>query len=269
MQYSRLMSTLKKEILNLTLQKAVPGTVLTMRWLAEQGVSKDLARKYVASGWLERLGRGAYQRKGDTVGWKGAVFSLQTQLNLNVHVAALSTLQLKGQSHFLAVGHDARVVLFSDGSERLPAWFVKNSWDALVEHHGVRLFDHQEQPLLSDIQCQGFSIRSSTPECAAFEVLYLVHKNDDFDYALTLFEGFTNFRPAEVQKLLEACCSVRVKRIFLWMARACSHPWLKYIDQQNVNLGSGKRVVYDGGMLDRELLITVPRKEYVEVDIGV
>jgi hypothetical protein len=44
------------------------------------------------------------------------------------------------------------------------------------------------------------------------------------------------------------------------MAKTCGHPWLKYIDQQKVGLGSGKRVVYQGGMLDGDFQITVPKK---------
>ena len=249
--------------INLVLQKAVPGTVLTMKWLVQQGVSKDLAQKYVASGWLERIGRGAYVRTGDTVDWEGAVFSLQTQVGLNVHVAALSSLQLKGLAHFLPVGMglESHIMLFSDGFERLPDWFLKKDWNVSVEHRCTNLFANAKRLLLSDVQCRGFSIQASSPERGAFELLYKIQTNTDFDYARTLFQGFTNFRPAAVQKLLDACGSVRVKRIFLWMAKMYGHPWLKYVDLEDVSLGSGKRVVYQGGMLDREFLITVPKKE--------
>jgi len=254
------MSTPNKGKINLVLQKAVPGTVLTMRWLAEQGVSKDLVRKYVASGWLKRIGRGAYVRAGDTVDWKGAVFSLQAQLGVSVHVAALSALQLKGLAHYLPMGNENSIQLFSDGAERLPTWFSETDWEIKVEHRGVRLFDGENNSL-SEVEHKSFSIRVSTPERTALEMLYCVKSNSDFDFAHEVFSGLGGLRPNEIQALLGACNSVRVKRTFLWMAKKCAHPWLKYVDQHSVDLGSGKRAVYTGGMLDREFLITVPKKE--------
>jgi len=257
------MSTINQSKINHILQKAVSGTVLTMKWLAEQGVSNDLARKYVASGWLDRIGRGAYVRTGETVSWEGALFALQTQLGMNVHVAGLSALQFKGLAHFLPVGQEEKVFLLSDGVERLPSWVSKKEWGVELTHHSVQLLDDPETLSMSDIQCQGFSVSASSPERASFEWLYSIENNSDFDYAQILFDGFSSFRPAEVQKLLLACRSVRVKRTFLWMARECSHPWLKYVDLARVNLGSGKRVVYDGGTLDRELQITVPRERQI------
>jgi hypothetical protein len=254
------MSTLNKGKINLVLQKAVPGTVLTMTWLAEQGVSKDLARKYVASGWLERIGRGAYVRTGDIVDWQGAVYSLQTQLGMSVHVAALSALQLKGLAHYLPLGNENSIQLFSDGAERLPTWFSETDWEIKVEHRGVRLFDGENNSL-SEVEHKSFLIRVSAPERAAMEMLYCIKNNSDFDSAHEVFTGLGGLRPLEIQSLLGACNSVRVKRTFLWMAKTCGHPWLKYIDQQKVGLGSGKRVVYQGGMLDRDFQITVPKKK--------
>jgi hypothetical protein len=253
------MSTLNKGKINLVLQKAVPGTVLTMKWLAEQGVSKDLARKYVASGWLERIGRGAYVRVGAVVDWEGAVYSLQIQLGMSVHVAALSALQLKGLAHYLPLRNENAIQLFSDGAERLPIWFSETNWEVQVEHRGVRLFD-SENNSLSDVEHKSFSIRVSSPERAALEMLYCVKSNSDFDFAQEVFAGLGGLRPMEIQALLDGCKSVRVKRTFLWMAKACEHPWLKYVDLQDVDLGSGKRVVYQDGMLDRDFQITVPRR---------
>lgn len=254
------MSTPNKGKINLVLQKSVPGTVLTMTWLAEQGVSKDLVRKYVASGWMERIGRGAYVRTGDSVDWEGAVYSLQTQLGMSVHVAALSALQRKGLAHYLSLGNKKTIQLFSDGAERLPSWFSETDWEVQVEHRGVRLFDGENNSL-SEVEHKSFSIRVSSPEKAALEMLYCVKSNSDFDFAQEVFAGLGGLRPIEIHALLGGCKSVRVKRTFLWMAKTCEHPWLKYVDLQDVDLGSGKRVVYQGGMLDRDFQITVPKKK--------
>ncbi len=255
------MSTLNASKINRLLQEWVPGTVLTPTWLAKQGVSKDLTRRYVVSGWLERIGRGAYMRSGDVLDWQGAVHSLQTQLGLTVHVAGLSALQLKGFGHYLPMRGEASVLLFSDSSESLPAWFLGKDWEVKIVHRCPHLFDRIENSAMGTIEHKGFPILVSPPERAALELLYCIKDNAAFDHALTIFEGLGTLRPQEIQKLLQACRSVRVKRLFLWMARKCGHPWLKHLNSNAVNLGSGKRVVYEGGELDAELLITVPRQK--------
>ena len=258
--YIRTMSSQKISKVNRMLQNLVPGTLLTPAWLADQGVSRDLARRYVASGWLERVGRGAYKRTGDPVDWQGAVHTLQTQLEMTVHVAGLSALQLKGLGHYLSLGEEVSVLLISDGSERLPTWFSGKDWGVEIVHRCAHLFDSAGNLPLGTVGHKGFSVKVSTPERAAFEMLYCIGDNETFDYARTVFEGLGTLRPQEVQKLLVSCRSVRVKRLFLWMARGGAHPWLKYLDPGCVDLGSGKRVVYEGGELDGELLITVPRR---------
>lgn len=261
--FKRYMDTPNRSKLNLVLQKMVPGTVITSTWLAKQHVSKDLARGYVASGWLERVGHGAYIRSGDSVDWQGAVYALQTQLNLTVHVAGLSALQLKGLGHYLPLGVAESVLLFSDRAERLPDWFSKMNRGVTLDHRSVRLFDFSGDATVSTVDHKGFSLRISSPECAAMEMLYCVKDNAGWDYAWTVFQGLSTLRPTEVQRLLKACRSIQVKRVFLWMAKVCDHPWLKHLDTKDVHLGSGKRVIYKGGMLDKDYQITVPREAEV------
>jgi hypothetical protein len=61
-----------------------------------------------------------------------------------------------------------------------------------------------------------------------------------------------------VQSLLEACASIKVKRLFLHLAEKHVHAWFKQLDLTKVSLGSGKRVLVRGGRLDPKYLITVP-----------
>ena len=255
------MSTPTCSKINLLMKKLIPDTVLTLPWLAARGVSKDLARRYVSSGWLERVGHGAYIRAGDRVDWQGALYALQTQLNFTVHVAGLSALQLKGQGHYLPLETGNTIHLFSDSTEHLPAWFFDREWSVKIEHHCVRLFNSPDKLSVSSVVHSAFQIGVSSPERAAFELLYCVKNNADFDHARTVFRGLGTLRPKEIQALLMDCRSVRVKRLFLWMANDCGHPWLKYVDAKKTDLGSGKRVIYEGGELDKELLITVPRQQ--------
>ncbi len=254
------MSAPRKGKLNHFLQNLVPGIVITSPFLAEMGISKELARTYVMSGWLERIGRGAFIRAGDSVSWQGAVYALQTQLNLTVHVGGVSALRLKGMGHYLPLGNES-VALISDGVERMPRWFTASDWWTEVNHCVARLFSLEPGASLSALPHKGFRILVSSPERAAFEMVSLVKNNQDFDVAHTVFDGLTSLRPKEVQGLLESCVSIRVKRIFLWMANDAGHPWVKYLNLDKVSLGSGKRLVYSGGRLDKEFQITVPKRQ--------
>jgi hypothetical protein len=58
--------------------------------------------------------------------------------------------------------------------------------------------------------------------------------------------------------LLEACRSVKVKRLFLYMAENQELPWLTKVDLSKVDLGKGKRMVVPKGRYDSKYQITVP-----------
>ena len=79
--------------------------------------------------------------------------------------------------------------------------------------------------------------------------------------ALELFEGLTSLRPKQVNTLLQYCRSIKVKRLFLFMADQFSYPWISRIDKKQLDLGSGKRVVVKGGKLDKRYLITIPERQ--------
>jgi len=59
----------------------------------------------------------------------------------------------------------------------------------------------------------------SAPERAAMEMLHLVPKEVGFDEAQLIVENLVALRADVVQRLLEACRSVKVKRLFLYMGR--------------------------------------------------
>jgi len=103
----------------------------------------------------------------------------------------------------------------------------------------------------------------SSPELAAMEMLYLIPNEQSFDEALKITEGLTTLRPQLVQSLLEECNSVKVKRLFLFMAEKSQHTWFKELNLTKLNLGSGKRMIIQNGVLDKKYHITVPR-EYAE-----
>ena len=96
------------------------------------------------------------------------------------------------------------------------------------------------------------------------ECLYSVPKSQPLLEVYEIMEGLNNLRPASVQALLEACKSVKVKRLFLYLAEKAGHDWFNYLDLKKVDLGSGKRSIVQGGTYVPKYQITVP-KELEEV----
>lgn len=72
--------------INWVYQKWPKGTVATLKWLNDLGVSSKLANWHVRSGWLEDFGTGAFIQPGDKVDWQGALYALQAQLGMTIHV---------------------------------------------------------------------------------------------------------------------------------------------------------------------------------------
>ncbi|MBM7485183.1 hypothetical protein ACVWWI_001492 [Bradyrhizobium sp. USDA 3686] len=98
----------------------------------------------------------------------------------------------------------------------------------------------------------------SSPERALLELLDELPNSESFHQVDMLVEGLRNLSPRKLQKLLDDCRSVKVKRLFFWFADRHNHSWLKQIDRDTVDLGKGKRMLVKGGMLDPKYLITVP-----------
>ena len=105
----------------------------------------------------------------------------------------------------------------------------------------------------------GRSMLMSTPERAVIELLDEVPRKETFHQADMLIEGLRNLSPTRVQRLLEDCRSVKVKRLFLWFAERHNHAWLKRLDRSAIDLGRGKRMLVRHGKLDTRFNITVPR----------
>ena len=92
------------------------------------------------------------------------------------------------------------------------------------------------------------------------ECLYLAPKYQPLLEVFELMESLNNLRPAIVQKLLEECTSIKVKRLFLYLADKAGHEWFNFIDLDKVDLGSGKRSIVSGGTYVAKYQIMVPKE---------
>lgn len=233
------------------------GVVLTSAWLVDQGYSLELQKRYRRSRWYESIGTGALIRFGDVVDYLGGVYALQAQLGLSVHPAGKTALAIQGKSHYLALAVN-RVQLFGGSKERLPQWFKKHDWGLNID---CQMSSFLPKDLgLSDYAHRGFTVKISSPARAMLECLYLAPKYQPLVEAYELMEGLNNLRPASVQALLEECSSIKVKRLFLYLAEKAGHEWLAHLSLNKIDLGSGKRVIVADGAYVPRYQITVPRE---------
>ena len=275
------MGTQIKEKLN-WLQHFLPeGLLADATWLEDHGYSGALRNKYVAHGWLDRVARGVYRRPPPQlpdgsaergVSWESVVISLQTLLNAKFVVGGRTALELQGFAHYLSSAPQREVHLY--GTDKRPVWILKlNLESRFVLHNAKRLFPN-DVVMDADKEANDVLVRSSyvrqtrgkwewplvvsSSERAILELLDEMPERETFHQADMLFEGLRNLSPRKLQPLLQACRSVKVKRLFLWFAERHRPPWLSALDRSGIDLGKGKRMLVKGGKLDPKFNITVP-----------
>lgn len=251
------MNTEKESKLNTLLSTQPSGIVLTSSWLVEQGYSLDLQKQYKRSQWFDSIGTGALIRRGDQVDYLGAVHALQSQLGFSIHPAGKTALSLQGKVQYLELS-TVKVQLFGGAEENLPLWFKNYDWGFDIGYKKSSFLPSGVG--LSDIDYKGFSVKASNPARAVMECLYLAPKFQPLFEVFELMEGLNNLRPMLVQELLECCTSVKVKRLFLYLADKVGHEWLHHLDLSKIDLGSGKRAIVSDGVYVSKYQITVPRE---------
>ncbi len=270
------MSEQNKSKINRLEQLLPEGLLVDASWLEERGYYRSLRAKYVSSGWLEQPVRGVYRRPRGELGWEQLVISLQTLLELPVSIGGRTALELQGHTHYVSPSQQS-IHLYSD--EKLPAWLDKLPLkQVFIRHNRQRFLPPCEQPneALSLDQTApeskvlkgalrvipwgqwNWPLVMSTPERAYLELLDELPRHETFHMADVIMEGLVNLGPRRMQALLEQTTSIKVKRLFLFFADRHRHQWFSRIDQDAIDLGSGKRVLEKGGKLDPVYQITVP-----------
>lgn len=258
--------TIPNRLLSPLLTDLPEGVAVPSAWLTERGISPQLVRKYVASGWLTPLAHGAYARPASPVQWQGVVLALQRLAQRPVHVGGLSALNLQGLAHYLPLGGESHIHLWShrDRSARVPGWVTAITIPQTLVFHTQRVFEPataNEGLVNFPTPIRDWTLVISSPERAILEVLSLVDETAaGFTHAAELFEGLSALRPALVQQLLEGCRSIKVKRLFLFLATRQNAPWSRKLTINRITIGQGKRLVTRGGRLDTRFSITVPER---------
>lgn len=244
---------------SLPLDQILPdGQVVNRAWLQDRGYDRSRVDFYLLSHKLDRVGHGAYRRPGPPLKWEHYVYSLQ-ELGIDLHVGGRSALDLLGYAHYLAIGGTKKIELYS--THPLPTW-VKSIKEFAFEHHKILCFDSLDDSAFTTkaFGHWDWQLNISSMELALIELLCDVHDEADFSAADKYFESATSLRPKLINALLNKCTQVKAKRLFMWFAKRHNHAWFQDIDINNLDLGSGKRVIVKGGALDKEYQITVPRE---------
>ncbi len=251
--------------LNKILAQWPQNCVVTSSWLESHGVYRQLVHKYVLGGWIKKIDSGAFQKYGDQVNWQGALFAIQRQMHLPVHLGGASLLTLKGYGQHIGASEKVSLHLYGLKDTKLPRWFVKKNWAAQVTYSRKVLFEKNAESLgmttwTSD---SGILLKTWTVERAFFEMV-----DDpahlDFQQVYEVCERLNGLRANLVQELIESCTSIKTKRIFCFMANRANHAWFKKLNLSKVDFGNGKRTIIKKGSFDSKYQITVP-KQYAEV----
>ncbi|MBU1086589.1 MAG: type IV toxin-antitoxin system AbiEi family antitoxin [Candidatus Omnitrophica bacterium] len=249
-----------RSILNNLLRSWPRNTVAVSTWLNDHGVYRQLAGTYVKSGWIERIGQGAFKRSGESLDWSGGLYTLQRQLNMSVHPAGKTALELHGGAHYLPANlKQAKIVLFGAKNEKLPRWFKNYKWEAVVRYVMTGLFGENTELGLTTFNFGNYEIKISSAERAVVELCYDVPIRESFDELDQIMSGLTTLRPRMVQELLEKCGSVKAKRLFMYLAEKHNHAWVKKLNPEKVNFGTGKRSLCNDGHYDSKYKIVVSR----------
>lgn len=239
------------------MQEWPQGSVVTTAWAKHIGISRQLLKRYQDSGWIERLGWGAYKKPGDELSWQGGLYALQEQMRLPVHVGGMTALSHQGLAHYLRLGTED-VFLYSPLGTRLPAWFGSHHWGVSIEHIRTSFLPETIGVMVHDMD--RLPIQVAAPERAILECLYLAPQHMDLIEIYDVLEGLVNLRPSLMQDLLEACSSIQVKRLFLYMAEKAAHHWLPFLDTSRIGLGSGDRSIVQGGVYVASHRLIVPKE---------
>lgn len=262
-------------------QKLPEGLLVDTAWLKRHGYSRQLWNHYVATGRLEQPTRGVFRRPRGKLAWQQAVISLQTLLEYPLVVGGRTALELQGYAHYLPQT-TKEVHLY--GPKPPPAWLFKLPIVVrFVWHNDLRLF--RNEPITRALTSLSWNLENdevrsndpihgnftmlpwgqwewpltlSTPERAILELLDELPARESFHQVDKLMEGLTSLSPRRLQKLLEDCKSVKVKRLFFFFADRHHHAWLRKLRKEDVDLGKGKRMLVKGGRLDPVYQITVP-----------
>lgn len=241
-------------------QVAPEGLVVTRKQLLQAGLTGAALDRYVKSGWLHVVGRGAYLRGPEhalarPLRWQQLAISLQ-RAGLPVHVGGATALAMHG----LYEPDPESPVLDLFGKVRMPAWSTQARLRERVRLQRFLLLSPKLRAGIVPVQWGPWDwvMWIASPERALMEAAALVPDTHTFKELDAAFAVARELDAVQLNALLGWSRHVQVNRLLLWFADRHAHPWNQDIERERVFLGSGKRQIVAGGRLDKTYGITVP-----------
>jgi hypothetical protein len=220
-------------------------------YLNKNGYSKQLIYKYVKNGWLDRVAKGVYKKKGVVLKPLNIVKAIIEQLNIDFHIGAQSALYLQKTSHYLKFNEHYFLFYLDNRS--------KNSWLASLKYFIFirdNIFKNNELGLIWSED----KVKISVSERALLEMASLIPKQASIDEFLQIMKLLPNLRANLIQELLVNCLSIKAKRLFLFIAEVCKHKWFYKLDINKIDIGNGARQIVKNGIYIKKYKICVPKE---------
>lgn len=229
----------ERKKLNKLMTTMPKGMPVTTNALQAAGIYPTLAERYVGSGWLTRLGRGVYQRTGESLLLHPTLRVLEGRVS-GLHIGGKTALDWYGIRQYVAI--NPVLLIYGWDAFRLPAWFTRTF---PAEYRRKRLFDENTQAMLGvqPYRDAPDGAMTSDPERAFLEMLSEVGTRQTLDEARELAQTTDTLRHEELQRLLHACRSVKTVRLALTLGRELELPWVAALVVRELPTGSRSRWV--------------------------
>ena len=244
------------------------GLVATREWLLRAGMSRSALDNQIKSAQLLSARPGVYVRPGTRLVWQGVVCSLE-RMGRDLVVGGATALEEQGRAPELPFSGRRSIQLH--GLDPLPSWTNRLDLPETFRRRSTAWLtgsgthdDAGERSRAAFLTAaapwgDGFrTIRVSTPERALFELLKDVPQSVSFERAERFLEGLSDLSPRRLELLVQRTPSVKIRRLFFWLAERQGHPWTRRLRPEDFDLGRGKLALATGGRFVSRYGITVP-----------
>lgn len=170
------------------------------------------------------------------------------------HTTALA---VEGHRHYARSGKET-AFLFSETGTTSTKWFREYPWPERISLTQTRFGPRGHGVRAADLGA--FSVTASAPEQAILEALHLTRREVDRVEIAEIVEGLRTLRLKLMQKRLEGCTWVKVKRLFLCLAARAGLPVVRHLNRERITPGSGDRISVPSGVYIPEYRLTMPRE---------